>query len=107
MTTRIVPFDLSVSNIGTVSIQVLFPNAARQGLWVYNPGAVNTITIASNSTTPQPGAGQVSIPAVAGGAGSIDIAPKTGLVLLQPLWTSGMNAVSNSGINNALTILEF
>lgn len=106
MSTRIVPVDLSVTNIGAGSIQVCFPNASRQGLWVYNPGSVVTITIAPNATDPQ-GHGGPGTPAIVGGPGTIDIAPKTGLVLTSPLWTSGVNAVASGGANNPLTILEF
>ncbi len=94
------PKGVQVSNIGTVSQQVIGPNPVRRGILFMNPNPYPLLI----SVCP------ANLPAVSGGAGSLGILPgqeKRIIARNRIRVNCAWNGIASAGSNNSLTILEF
>jgi hypothetical protein len=93
------PNALTTPTVSNTSVAVCGTNLQRAGLYVFNPSATVTLSVAPTGTN-----------AVAGGAGSVAIQPQQGVMFGPPnmgTWTNGMNAIGSQAGSNVIVILEF
>jgi len=93
------PSALTTPTVSNTSVAVTGTNLQRAGLYVFNPSATVTLSVAPTGTA-----------AVAGGAGSVAVQPQQGVMFgppNTPPWTNGMSAIASAPGANVIVILEY